>query len=72
MTCANNILTENLKERHHLGNLDVDGRIKLKHIFNKNDVRTGLGKLTIDASEWTCEHGNELSVFIKPGNILST
>jgi hypothetical protein len=42
---------KNLKERHHLGDLDVDGRIILKYIFNKNDVRTGFGKLTIHASE---------------------
>jgi hypothetical protein len=51
MTCANNILAEKLERRHHLGDLNVDGRIILKYIFNKNNVRTGFGKLTIHASE---------------------
>jgi hypothetical protein len=50
MTCANNILAEKL-EGHQFGDLDVDGRIILKYIFNKSDVRTGFGKLSIHASE---------------------
>jgi hypothetical protein len=34
-TNVKNVLSENLKVRHHLGELNVDGRIILKRVFKK-------------------------------------
>ena len=58
-------LCGNLRERDHLGDTSVDGRIILRWIFRKGDVGgwTGWSWLRIG----TCEYGNELSGSIKCG-----
>jgi len=60
-----------LKERDHLGDPGVDGRVILRWIFRKWDVGVWTG------SSWfrigtagTCECGNEPSVSIKWGEFL--
>jgi hypothetical protein len=44
----------NVKEKDHLGDPDVDGRIILRRIFGKWDVGvwTGLGWLRIGTGDW--------------------
>jgi hypothetical protein len=53
----------NLRERDHLEDLVVNGRIILKWIFKKWDVvtRTGLIWLGIEQLVGVCECGNEPS-----------
>ena len=58
---------ENLKDRDHLEDACVDGRIQLKWIFRKWDMGawTGLIWLMIGTGGGTCENGNEPSGSIK-------
>jgi hypothetical protein len=62
----------NLRERDHLGDPGVDGRIMLRWIFRKWNVgvRTGLSWLSRGKVEGTCECGNEHSGFMKCGELL--
>jgi hypothetical protein len=57
----------NVRERDHLGDQGVDGRIIYRWIFRKWDVVvwTGLSWLRIGQVTGTCECGNEPSGFIK-------
>jgi len=57
----------NLRERDHLEDPGVDGRIIIRHIFRQWDVRawTGLISLGIGQVAATCECGNEPSGSIK-------
>jgi hypothetical protein len=62
-----------MKERDHLGDLDVDGRVILKLILNK--VR-GCG---LDSTGWiygpvavSCGHGNESMCSRNAGYFLTT
>jgi hypothetical protein len=61
-----------MKERDHLGDTGVDGRIILRRIFWKWDVRewTGSMRLRIRQMAGTCECGNESSGSIKRGEFL--
>jgi hypothetical protein len=52
-----------VKRKHHLGDLDVDGRKTLRWVFRKLDS-CGSGRDTIAGY---CEHGNELSGSIRGG-----
>jgi hypothetical protein len=55
----------NLKEKDHLGDLGVDGRIILRCILNRMG-RALIIRLTEDGDmAGSCEHGNELSGSIK-------
>ena len=57
---------ENLRERDHWGDPDIDGRIILRWIFRKWEwVGSGEGEVAS-----TCEYGNELSGSIKCGEFL--
>ena len=62
----------NLRERDHLGDPGVDGRIILRWIFRKWDVRYGLDRA--DSGQGlvsdTCECGNEPLCSIKCGEFL--
>ena len=57
----------NLRDRDHLGDPGVDGRIILRWIFRKWDVGvwTGLSWLRTGTVVGTCECGNEPSGSIK-------
>jgi hypothetical protein len=59
-----------LKERDHLEDLDVDGRITLKWVFKKWDGEAWPRLICLsDRVTWVdcCECGNEPLVFIKCG-----
>jgi len=62
----------NLRERDHLGDPGVDGRIILRWIFRKWDVGiwTGSSWLRIGTGGGICEFGNEPSCSIKCGEFL--
>ena len=62
----------NLRERDHLGDAGVDGRIILRLIFRKWDVEvwTGSSWLSKGQVAGTCECGNEPSGSIKCGEFL--
>ena len=62
----------NLRERDHLKDPGVDGRIILRWIFRKWDARTWTGSmwLRIGTVAGTCECGNEPSGSIKCGEFL--
>jgi len=62
----------NLKEKYHLGDPDVDGRIILRRIFRKWEVGvwTGSSWLRVGQVTGTCEWGNEPSGSIKCGEFL--
>ena len=57
----------NLRERDHLGDPGVDGRIILRWIYGKWDVGVWIGSswLSIGQVVDTCECGNEPSGYIK-------
>ena len=59
----------NLKERNHMADLGVDGRIILRRIFRKWDGETWLGwsGLGQEHVAGCCECGNEISDSIKSG-----
>jgi hypothetical protein len=61
-----------MKERDHLGDPGVDGRIILRWNFRKWDVGvwTGSSWLRIGTGSGTCECGNEPSGSIKCGEFL--
>jgi hypothetical protein len=61
-----------MRERDHLEDRVIDGRIILKWIFRKLDggACTGLIRLRIGRGGSTCECGNELLVSIKCGEFL--
>ena len=64
----------NLRERDHLGDTGVDGRIILRWIFRNGMWGYGLDRA---GSGWgqvagTCECGNEPSSSIKLGNFLTS
>jgi hypothetical protein len=63
----------NLSERDHLENPGVDGRIILRMIFRKWDVRAWTGSMwfRIEAGVGTCECGNEPSGSIKCGEFIA-
>ena len=63
---------EKLRERDHLVGPGVDGRIILRRIFRKWDVRiwTGLRWLRIEKVAGTCECCNEPWGSIKCGEFL--
>jgi hypothetical protein len=56
-----------MKGRHHLGDLNVGGRIILKLIFLFMIVRTELISVTIAFSQ----HGTESTTSIKEGKFLT-
>jgi hypothetical protein len=62
----------NLRERDHLGDPDIDGRIILKWIFRKCDLclRTGWSWLRIGKVVGSCECGTEHSGSVKRGEFL--
>jgi hypothetical protein len=62
----------NLRERNHLGDPGVDGRIVIRRIFMKWDVGlwTGLSWLRIETCGGTCECGNKPSGSIKCGEFF--
>ena len=62
----------NLKERHHLGDPGVDGRIILRWIFRKWDVGVWNGSswLRIGTGGGHCKAGNEPSGSFKRGEFL--
>ena len=62
----------NLRERDHLGDAGVDGRIILRLIFRKWDVVlwTGSSWLSKGQIAGTCECGNKPSGYIKCGEFL--
>jgi hypothetical protein len=66
------MLVGNLKERDHLGDPGVDGRIILRWIFRKWDVGvwTRSSWLRIRQVAGTCECNNEPSGSIKCGEFL--
>ena len=57
----------NMRERYHLGDAGVDGRIILKWLFKKWDVGVWTGSIWLRMGRvaGTCESGNELSGSIK-------
>ena len=61
-----------MKERDHLGDPGVDGRITLRWIFRKGDVVYGLDRAGSGYGQVadTCDCGNEPSVSIKCGEFL--
>jgi hypothetical protein len=61
-----------LREKDQFGDPGVDGRIILRLIFRKWDVRTWTGSswLGIGTGGGTCECGNESSVSIQLGLFL--
>jgi hypothetical protein len=63
---------ENLKGRDHLGDLGVDGKIILKRILGKQDVRmwTAFIWLKMDPLAGCWEYGNKYSSYIKRGEFL--
>jgi hypothetical protein len=62
----------NRRERNHLGDPGLDGRIILRSIFKKWDVGvwTGLSWSRIVTGSGTCEYGNEPSGSVKFGEFL--
>jgi hypothetical protein len=62
----------NLKERDYLEDTDVDGRIILRWIFKKWDVRACAGSMwfRIGQEAGACEYGNEHSGSIQCGEFL--
>jgi len=62
----------NLRERDHLEDQGVDGRMILRWIFRTWDegVRTGSSWLGIGTGGGPCECGNELSGSIKCGEFF--
>ena len=62
----------NLKERDHLGDPGIDGRMILRWNFRKWDVgvSTGLSWLRVGTAVGACECGNELSGSVKCGEFL--
>ena len=63
---------ENLRERAHLGNPDVDGRKILRWFFRKGKGLWGLYGVGSGYGEMAgiCEYGKELSGSIKCGEFL--
>jgi len=61
-----------LRERDHLEDLGVDGKVILRSIFRKLDVGYGLNRAGSGYGqvEGTCESGNETSVSIKCRELL--
>jgi hypothetical protein len=60
----------NLRERDHLEDPDVDGRIILRWIFRKWDVKAWTGSFWLRIGTGRNECDNELSGSIKCGEIL--
>jgi hypothetical protein len=62
---------ENLRERDHLEDTEVDGRIILRWIFRtwEGEAWTGSGSRYTQVAGY-CECGNELSGFISCGDFL--
>jgi len=62
----------NLRERSHLEDPGVDGRIILRRIFRKWDVGHGLGRagLGYEQLAGACECDNVLPGYIKCGKFL--
>ena len=50
--CRTLLCCRNLKERHHLEGLDIEGRIILKWILKKYEGWHGLGSSAQDRDKW--------------------
>jgi hypothetical protein len=59
-----------LRERDHLKDLGIDGRIILKWILNKLDGKAWTGLIWLKIVAGACEHSNEPSGSIKCGEFL--
>jgi len=66
------VLVGKLRERNHLGDPGVDGRIISRWIFRKWDVGvwTGSSWLKTGTGAGTCECGNECRVLQNAGKFL--
>jgi hypothetical protein len=73
MRSANTVLVGKPKKNDPLVRLDIDGRIILKWILQKQRVRVraGFNCLRIGSSGRLCKHGNEPSGFIKGRDFLT-
>jgi hypothetical protein len=64
------VLSGNFKGRGHMGDLNTNGRIILKHIFKKYGVKVGTGLNWLrTGSNGGCKCGNDLCSSLKAGNL---
>jgi hypothetical protein len=66
---AYNIWWENLRERDHLKDLGVDGKVILKGVFKKWIRTHGLDRSGL-GQDGACDRGNTLPSYTKCGNFI--